>query len=131
MATNLPGILLIELPLALVADDFALTQIGDFARIDDHESFEIQHALEFTQRDIEQIADAARQSLEEPHVRTRAGQLDVSEPLAADARKRHFDAALVANDAAMLHALVLAAQALPIGDRTENPGVIMPVPGNR
>src|SRR5215813_3012221 len=35
-------------------------------------------------------------------------------------RKRDFYAALVADHAAMLHALILAAQALPVGDWAEN-----------
>ena len=33
---------------------------------------------------------------------------------------RDLDAALVADDAAVLHALVLAAEALPVGDRAED-----------
>ena len=37
-------------------------------------------------------------------------------------RERDFDAALVADDAAVLHALVLAAQALPVGDGSEDAG---------
>src|SRR5690606_1963757 len=38
------------------------------------------------------------------------------------------DAALLADDAAILHALVLAAQALVILDRPEDPGAEQPVP---
>src|SRR5207248_8498102 len=67
-----------------------------------------------------QVADAARQSFEEPHVRTRRRQLDVTQTLAAHFRQRDFHAALVADHAAVLHALVLAAQALPVGDRAKN-----------
>ena len=55
------GEFLIELALALVGDDFALAQVGHFARIDDHEGFEIEHALQLAQRDVEQVADAAGQ----------------------------------------------------------------------
>ena len=124
---ELAGVFLIERALALVGDDFALSQVGDFTRIDDHEGFEIQHAFQLTQRDIEQIADARRQALEEPHVRAGAGQLDVAQAFAADARQRDFDAALVADHAAVLHALVLAAQAFPVGDRSENTGAEQPV----
>src|SRR3546814_17025707 len=40
--------------------------------------------------------------------------------LAADLGDGHFDAALLADDALVLHALVLAAQALVILDRTED-----------
>src|SRR5258708_21544455 len=55
-------------------------------------------------------------------MRAGAGQLDVSQTLAANARQRHFDAALVANHAAVFHALVLTAQALPVGNWTEDAG---------
>ena len=89
--------------------------------------FEIEHALELAQRDVEQVADAARQSLEEPHVRAGAGQFDVAQALAAHARQRHFDAALIADHAAMLHALVLAAQAFPVGYGSEDARAEQPV----
>ena len=66
------------------------------------------------------MADAARQPLEEPHVAHRCRERDVAQPLAADLGLRDLDAALVADDAAVLHALVLAAEALPVGDRSED-----------
>src|SRR5690242_21558908 len=40
--------------------------------------------------------------------------------LAPDARQRHFDRALFADDALVLHPLVLAAQALVVLDRAED-----------
>src|SRR5438270_12944158 len=55
-------------------------------------------------------------------MRARAGELDVAETFAAHARQRHFDAALIAYHAAVFHALVLTAQALPVGDGAEDPG---------
>src|SRR2546423_14814738 len=60
----------------------------------------------------------------------RAGrsQLDVAQALAADFRQRDFHAALVADHAAVLHALVLAAEALPIGYWTEDAGAEQAVP---
>ena len=113
--------ILFELPLALVGDHFALRKIGDFARIDHDVGFEIEHALEFTQRDVEQVADARRQSLEEPDMRAGAGQFDMAEAFAAHTRQRHFDAALVADHAAMLHPLVLAAETFPVRHGSEDP----------
>src|SRR5687767_15661041 len=68
------------------------------------------------------MADTARQPLEEPHVAHRGRQGDVAQPLAAHLGLRHLDAALVADHAAVLHALVLAAQALPVGNRPEDLG---------
>src|SRR5205807_9754096 len=103
-------------------------QAGNFTGIDDDESFEIQDPLQFAKRDVEQIADAAGQAFEEPDVRAGAGEFDVTEALASNTRQRHFDAALVADHAAVLHPLVLPAEALPIGDRAEDAGAKQPVP---
>src|SRR4051794_28909257 len=47
--------------------------------------------------------------------------------LAANLGLRHFKAALVADHAAVLHALVLAAEALPVGDRSKDFGAEQPV----
>src|SRR5579864_2352431 len=55
-------------------------------------------------------------------MRAGAGQFHMAQALATHARQRYFDAALVANHTAVLHPLVLSAQALPIGDGTENTG---------
>ena len=57
-----------------------------------------------------------RQTLEEPDVRRRAGELDVAHALTTDLGQRDFDAALVADHALVLHPLVLAAQAFPVRD---------------
>ena len=120
--------ILLELPLAFVRDHFALRKIGHFARIDNNVGFEIKHALEFTKRDIEQVADAGRQPLEEPHVRAGAGEFDMAQAFPAYARQRHFDAALVADHAAMLHPLVLAAETFPVRDGSEDPRAEETVP---
>jgi hypothetical protein len=61
-----------------------------------------------------------RQALQEPDVRDRRGELDVAHALAAHLGERHLDAALLADDAAVLQALVLAAQALVVLDRPED-----------
>src|SRR5207248_876736 len=100
--------------------NFTLAKNGDFAGIHDDERLEVQDALEVAHGNVQQIADAARQALEEPDVRAGRSQLDVAEALAADFAERYFDAAFVANHAAVLHALVLAAQTFPVGDGAEN-----------
>ncbi len=81
---------------------------------------EVEDLFEIAQRDIEQMADTRRQSFKEPHVRARAGQLDMAETLAADLGLRDFDTALVADNAAVLHSLVLSAQTFPVRNRAEN-----------
>src|SRR6185437_6728803 len=57
---------------------------------------------------------------QEPDVRDRARELDVAHTLAAHFRQRHLDAALLADHAPVLEALVLAAQALVVLDRAED-----------
>src|SRR5204863_7327168 len=90
--------------------------------IHDDERFEIKNALEIAHGNVQQVADTAGQALEEPHVRTGRSQLDVAEALAADLAQGNFDAALIADNAAVLHALVLAAQAFPVSDGAKNLG---------
>ena len=66
------------------------------------------------------MPEPARRALEVPDVADRAGQLDVAHPLATDLRAGDLDAALVADDALVADALVLAAVALPVLGRTED-----------
>src|SRR6202158_3084367 len=53
-------------------------------------------------------------------MRDRSRQFDMAHALAPDARQRDLDRALLADDALVLHALVLAAQALIVLDRPED-----------
>ena len=92
------------------------------ARLQHDVIFEVQDPLEILQRHVEQKADAGRQRLQEPDVGNGRRQFDMAHALAPDARQRHFDRALFADDALVLHALVLAAQALVILDRPEDAG---------
>jgi hypothetical protein len=55
------------------------------------------------------------------------GQLDMAHAFAADFLQRDFDAALFADDAAIFHALVFAAQAFVIADRPKDAGAEQPV----
>ena len=90
------------------------------ARLEHDVVLEVQDALEILQRHVEQQADARRQRLQEPDVGDGRGQLDMAHALAPDARQRDFDRALLADDALVLHPLVLAAQALVVLDRPED-----------
>src|SRR3954471_9920575 len=98
------------------------------AGLSDDVVLEIEDALEILQRHVDEKADAARQRLQEPDVGDRRGELDMAHALAPDLGQGHLDAALLADDAAILHALVLAAQALVILDRPEDAGAEQPVP---
>ena len=97
------------------------------AGVDDDVGLEIEDALEILERHVEQQTDPARQGLKEPDVGDGRGKLDVAHAVAPDPRKRHLDAALLADHALVLHALVLAAQALVVLDRPENARAEQPV----
>src|SRR6202044_3961493 len=116
------AVLLIDLAeLVFVLDDVALLD-GRVTGIDDNVGLEIEHALQVAERDVEQVADARGQALEKPHVRAGRSQLDVAKALTAHLGDGDFDTALVADDAAVLHALVLAAEAFPVGDGAKDTG---------
>src|SRR5690606_1232076 len=97
------------------------------AGIDDDERLEVEDPLDLAQRHVEQQADPRRQRLQKPDVRDGARELDVPHPLAPHLRLRDLDAALLADDAAMLQALVLTAQALVVLDRPEDLRAEQPV----
>src|SRR5213076_2652677 len=65
-------------------------------------------------RDVEQVADARGDALEEPDVADGSGQVDVTHPLAAHLLARHLDPTALTDDALVANALVLAAVALPV-----------------
>src|SRR5581483_10729998 len=91
----------------------------DVDRRDDRRG-EVQDLLELARSDVEQVPDARRDALEEPDVRDRRGEVDVTHALAAHLLPRHLDAAALADDALVADALVLAAVALPVLGRTED-----------
>src|SRR4029079_3229778 len=114
-------VLLTGLAVLVLVEQLVRLQLGA-ARLHDDVGLEVEDPLEIAHRYVEELPDAAGQPLEEPHVADGCRQLDVAHALAADAGLGDLDAALVADHAAVLHALVLAAQALPVGDRAENLG---------
>jgi hypothetical protein len=60
-------------------------------------------------------------------MRDRSGQIDMTHPLAAHLRLNNFDAALLADHAAMAHPLVLSAVTLVVLGWPENLGAEEPV----
>ena len=92
------------------------------ARIDDDIGFEVENAFDVAQRNVEHHAHTARQALQEPDVRNRARQVDVPHAFATHLGERDFNATLLADDAAILEALVLAANALVVLRRAEDLG---------
>src|SRR5439155_3388119 len=113
-------VLLIEFAVfRLVFDDLTLFY-RSVTRFNHNVGFEIQNGLEITQRNIKKMADAAGQSLKEPHMRAGRGKLDVAEAPAVIFREGDFHTALVTSNPAVLHPLVFAAETLPIRYRAKN-----------
>ena len=86
----------------------------------DHVRREVDDLLEVLRRQVEQVAEPARHTLEVPDVRDGRGELDVAHPLTTHLGAGHLDAAALADDALEAHALVLAAVALPVPGGTED-----------
>src|SRR5208282_4769080 len=120
LGDELAGIFGRELAELLFLKDLTLPEDGHFAGVHDNERFEVENALEIAHGNVQEIADAAGQALEEPDVGTGRSQLNVAEAFTTDLAEGHFDAALVADHTTVLHPLVLAAQAFPIGDGAED-----------
>jgi hypothetical protein len=120
-----PGPELVAVLLAADAVLFLGEQLHLFERgitgIDDHVVLEVDHFLQEVVFIPSSVAQTAGHRLEEPDVHDRGGQVDMAHPLAAHARVRDLHAAAVADDALVLGALVLAARALPVALRTEDP----------
>src|SRR5439155_9213033 len=81
---------------------------------------EVDDLLEALRRDVEKVAEPARDALEVPDVGNGRGELDVAHALAPHLRARDLDAAPLADDALEADALVLAAVALPVARRSED-----------
>ena len=86
----------------------------------DHVGGEVDDLLEVLGRQVEQVAQTARDTLEVPDVGDRSGELDVAHALATNLGASDLDAAALADDALEAHALVLAAVALPVAGRAED-----------
>ncbi len=118
---------------AVIAEFFLATEILVFrqelvqlqrgqAGLGDDVVFEVKNAFDVLQRHVEDHGDPRRQRLQEPDVGNRRGQFDVTHAFAPDARQGDFDTALFADNALVLHALVLAAQTFVVLGRTEDAG---------
>src|SRR6185503_12845382 len=104
--------------LVLEIDEVGRALLAVDAR--DDRGCEVEDLLELARCDVEEVADAARDALEEPDVGDGRGEVDVAHPLAAHLLARHLDAAALADDPLVADALVLAAIALPVLRGTED-----------
>src|SRR6185312_492535 len=85
----------------------------------DHIGREVDDLLEILRREVEQVPEPRRHTLEIPDVRDGGGQLDVTHPLTTHLGASDLDAAALANYALEADTLVLAAVALSVASRSE------------
>jgi hypothetical protein len=76
--------------------------------------------LEVLRGHIEEVAETAGNTLEEPDMGDRRSQLDVAHPLPPHLGPGNFDATALTGDATEPNPLVLAAIALPVPGRAKN-----------
>jgi len=81
---------------------------------------EVDDLLQVLGRDVEQVTQPARHSLEVPDVRDGCGELDVPHPLTTHLGTGDFYPAAFTDDALEAHPLVFAAVALPVPRGTED-----------
>ncbi|MNZ95684.1 hypothetical protein D3C78_1148490 [compost metagenome] len=95
---------------------------GGHAWIDNDIALEVENALDITQGHVHQQADTRRQRFQEPDVGNWRGQFDVRHALTTNLGQGDFNAALLADHAAVFQALVLTAQALVVLDWAKDLG---------
>src|SRR6202034_4570313 len=93
---------------------------GLVVHVGDHVRREVDDLLQVLGRQVEQVPEAARHTLEVPDVRDRRGELDVAHPLPAHLGPGDLDATALTDNALEPDALVLTAVALPVPGRAED-----------
>ena len=118
----------------LVADLFVVTNLGLdhlldkrhvlvnalFVDVGHHVCGEVDDLFEVFRRHVEEVPEAARNTLEVPDVSDRGGKLDVSHALATNGLTSDLDTASLTRYTLEADTLVLATGALPVLGRTKN-----------
>ncbi len=111
-------LLLLDLDLRLERRQVSVTLVLVDGR--DHVGREVDDLLEVLRGEVEQVAEAARDTLEVPDVGDGGGELDVAHPLTTHLGARDLDATALTDDALEADTLVLAAVALPVPGGAED-----------
>ena len=107
--------------IELFAQDFAFFERRR-TRIRHDKAHAIEDFFEFLLRDIEDVTNARRQTLEKPNMDDGRRQFDMSKALATHFCLNDFDTALLALRAAVFHPFVFTAVAFVVFDGPENLG---------
>jgi hypothetical protein len=108
------------LQVFLLREQLLLLQRG-LARVNHDVAFVVEHPLDVPDAQVQQLSHPGGYALEVPYVGDRHRQLDVPQAFPADLGLRDLDLALVADHPAVPYPLVLAAVALPVLHRSEDP----------
>ena len=108
-----------DLEILVFGNDLHLLEVGA-PRIKDDVGVEIQNLLQIGHGHVEQGTDFGGQRFQKPDMGHGRGKFDMPHAFATHLGSDDFDAALFADDAAVLHALVLAAVALVVLHGTED-----------
>ena len=100
-------------------DEGVLFEVG-VALVDNDVAFVVDDLFEVLGVEAEEGADHARLVTDEPDVCERNGEFDMAHAFATHLGVSHFDAATVANNALVAHALELTAVAFPVLDRSKD-----------
>ncbi len=119
--------LLHGLLILFLVNDLAFLEVG-LLGVEDDVVLVIQDPFQLLERHVHHGAYPGGKAAEEPDVRHRGCELYVSEPFAPYIRGYYLDAALLADDPAVLHPLVLAAVAFEVLYRAEYLGAEKTVP---
>ena len=116
-----------HLEILLLGNNLVLGEVG-LHGVHDHEGVEIKHLFQVGHGHVQKGADLGGKGLEEPDVGHGGRQFDVPHALPAHLGGDDLHAALLTDDAPVLHALVFAAIALVVLHRSEYLGAEEPVP---
>ena len=105
----------------------AVSQVSE-TWLDHDVVFKVKNTLKITQSHIQHQTNTGWKGLQEPDVRNRSSKLDVAHTLTAYLLECYFNTAFLADNAAILHALIFAAQTFVIFDRAKDTGAEQAVP---
>ena len=103
----------------IFVDQLTLSK-GRDTGLNDDMALKIKHLFNVLEGHIQHQGNARWQGFQEPNVGDRCGQFDMAHALTAHPLQRDFYAALFAGDALIFDALILAAQAFIILDRSKD-----------
>ena len=118
---EVPPLSVIEIPIPFLREELPPLQRGILG-IQDYVGFKIEDALQLADGHVKQCPQFARDALQKPDMGHGARQLDMAEAFPANLGLDNLYSALLTDNPAVFHPLILSAITLVILDGSENPG---------